>query len=508
MQCSRHNLTPCSSLLPRACHFTLSMCDTNAVSYTSWQALSSRSLPLLLLIRCLQVIHSLLLSFRGLGTSLISSGTLRKRTVQRKPSMPPICLPSITPRGLSQRRKSTSAANGLVLWWATLRKWTVQLKSSMPPIRLLSITLRGSSKRRKSTSVANCFAFWWAYSLAPRAPTGRHKSTSAAHLLESWCSTGGWTEKHKSPMPLLCWSSLGHTRALRKATGRRKSTSAANLLQPQRPQEALTERHKTLMPPICWAVLGQSLTPRGLTGRHKSTSVANLLRPWCPQVVPTERLKSSTLPICWLLSGLLLPLRSATVKQKSLKAADLLQSRWASAPITVRRKSRRAARLLGAPGHLIFLDGYSASDLRSRMGRQSHCAWSGWPSEKMPHRRAVLHAGRRRGTNDFISGTGFLEKLARNHRTFSLVESSPSFNFAQLLSCKPTYMCRTISSALLQSRTAHIPNAGQRFLVVAEAENELHTYTFISSSLVALSQYLESRDDRGWPCIYDCISHS
>ena len=310
--------------------------------------------PLLLLTRGLQVVDLLHSFAHGLGTSLISSGTLRKRTVQRKPSMLPICLPSITPRRLSEQRKSTGAAHRLVIWWATLRKRTVQRKPSMLPICLPSITLRGSSERRKSTSAANRFAFWWACSLTPKAPTGRHKSTSAANLLEPWCSPGGQTEKHKSSMPLHCWSSLGHMRALRKATGRRKSTSAANLLQPQRPQEALTERHKTSKPPICWALLGQGLTPRGLTGRHKSTSVANLLEPWCPQVVPTERHQPSTPPICWLLPGLSIPLRWATVKQKSLKAADLLQSRWSPAPLMVRRKSRRAAKLSVGTGAFCF----------------------------------------------------------------------------------------------------------------------------------------------------------
>lgn len=311
--------------------------------------------------------------------------------------MPPICLHSITPRGPSEQRKSTSAANRSVIWWATLRKWTVQRKPSMPPICPLSITLRGSSERRKSTSAAYRFALWWAYSLTPIAPTGRHKSTSAAYLLEPWCSPGGQTEKHKSSMPLLRWSSLGHKRALRKATGRRKSTSAANLLQPQRPQDTLTEKHKTSMPLICWGILGQILTPRDLMGQRKSTSVANLLEPWCPQVVPMERHKPSMPPICWSLSGLITPLRSATVKQKSVKAADLLQSRWSPAPLTVRCKSRRAAKLSVDAGALCLFLGYSASDVRSRMGRQSHCAWSGWPSDKMPHRRAVLYAGRRRG---------------------------------------------------------------------------------------------------------------
>ncbi len=82
--------------------------------------------------------------------------------------------------------------------------------------------------------------------------------------------------------------------------------------------------------------------------------------------------------------------------QKSVKAADLLPSRWSPASPTVRRKSRRAAKLSVSAGAFCFF-GYGASDVRSRMGRQSHCAWSGWPSEKMPHRHAVLYAGGRRG---------------------------------------------------------------------------------------------------------------
>ena len=418
--------------------------DTKTIKQTWRHVASSLYLSLFLLTRFPQAIHPLHLPTHGLGTSLISSGTLRKRTVTRKFSMPRICLPSITSRRLSERRKSTSAAYRSVIWWATLRKWTVQRKPSMPPICLLSITPWGLSERRKSTSAAYRFALWWAYSLTPRAPTGRRKSTSAAYLLEPWCSPGRqtekhksskpllcwsslghtrtlrkatgrrkstsaayllepWcspgrqTEKHKSSKPLLCWSSLGHTRTLRKATGRRKSTSAAYLLQPRRSQEALTVRHKTSMPPICWGFLGQKLMPTGLTGRRKSTSVANLLERWCPQVVLTERHKSSMPPICWCLSGLSIPLRSATVKQKSLRAADLLQSRWSLAPP---RCGISPVGLLNCGwmlGLFAFIYGYGASDVRSRMGRQSHCAWSGWPSEKMPHRRAVLYARRRRG---------------------------------------------------------------------------------------------------------------
>ena len=222
-------------------------------------------------------------------------------------------------------------------------------------------------------------------------------------------------------------------RTLRRATGRRKSTSAANLLQPQRPQEASTVRHKTSMLPICWALLGQRLTPRCLTGRHKSTSVANLLEPWCPQVVPTERRKPSMPPICWSLSGLLLSLRLATVKQKSLKAADLLRSRWSSVPsLMVRRKSRRAAKLSVGAEAFCFFYGYGASDVRSRMGRQSHCAWSGRPSDKMPHRRAVLYAGRWRGTKiHFLKGT----PPCYSSKT---VSTPPVLLHHLLLSCRPT----------------------------------------------------------------------
>ena len=70
------------------------------------------------------------------------------------------------------------------------------------------------------------------------------------------------------------------------------------------------------------------------------------------------------------------------MKQKSVEAADLLQSRWTSGPLTVRRKSRRAAQLLvGAGAFSFFFFGHGTSDVRSRTGRQSHFAWSGWPSE-------------------------------------------------------------------------------------------------------------------------------
>ena len=300
-----------------------------------------------------QVISLTFLFARGLGMSLISSGTLRKRTVQRKPSMPPICL--------------------------------------------LSITSGRWSERRKSTSAANRSPFWWACSLTPRAPTGQHKSTSAAYLLEPWCSPGGQTEKHKSSMPLLCWSSLGHMRTLGRATGQRKSASAANLLRPQRPQESLTVKHKTSMPPICRAFLGQQETPRALTERRKSTSVASPLRPWCPQVVPTERHKPSTPPICWIPPGLSTPPRRATVKTKSINAADLLQSRWSSAPATVRRKSRRAAKLsVGAEG-LCF--SFWVRCERSKIPYGSSIAprlvrVAKW---KKPHRCAVLYVSQRRG---------------------------------------------------------------------------------------------------------------
>lgn len=42
------------------------------------------------------------------------------------------------------------------------------------------------------------------------------------------------------------------------------------------------------------------------------------------------------------------------VKQKSVEAADLLQSRWTSGPLTVRRRSRRAAQLLVGAGAFSF----------------------------------------------------------------------------------------------------------------------------------------------------------
>ena len=117
-------------------------------------------------------------------------------------------------------------------------------------------------------------------------------------------------------------------------------------------------------------------------------------------------------PICWSLSGHAMLLRSATVKTKSIKAADLLQSWWPPGLSTMRHKSRRAAKLSMDTGAFCFsfLFGYGASDVRSRMGCQSHCAWSGWPSGKMPHRCASLYAGQRRGITIFISRAGFLEK--------------------------------------------------------------------------------------------------
>ena len=200
-------------------------------------------------------------------------------------------------------------------------------------------------------------------------------------------------------MLLLCWSCLGHTRPLGNATGRRESTSAANLSQSQRLQEILTGRHRTSMPPTCWTLLGQCLMPRASTERRKSTSVAHLLETWCPQGVPTERHKPSMPPIRRLLPGLLLPLGSATVKQKSVKAADLLRSRWSPAPLTVRCKSRRAAQLLVGAGAFSFsFVGYGASDVRPRWAVNRTALGPGGQVNKMPHRRVVLYAGRRRGT--------------------------------------------------------------------------------------------------------------
>ena len=387
-----------------------------------------------------QVISLTFLLAHGLWTSLISSGTLRKRTVQRKPSMLPICLPSITLRGLSDRRKSTSAAYCLVIWWATLRKWTVQRKPSMPPICPLSITPGRWSERHKSTSAANRSPFWWAYSLTPRAPTGQHKSTSAAYLLEPRCSPGGQTEKHKSSMPLLCWSSLGHMRTLGRATGQRKSASAANLLQPQRPQEDLTVKRKTSMPPIRRAFLGQRETSGALTERPKSTSVASPLRSWCPQVVPTERHKPSTPPICWLLPGLSTPPRRATVKTKSINAADLLQSRWSSAPATVRRKSRRAAKLSVGAEPLCFCswvrcerskipDGSSIAPRLVRVAK--------W---KKPHRCAVLYVGQRRG----LRSSSLAVNACRQAHKFQAIYL---YSFSVVPSC--------VSSSSRSSRSTH-----------------------------------------------------
>ena len=159
------------------------------------------------------------------------------------------------------------------------------------------------------------------------------------------------------------------------------------------------------MPPICWGFLAQKLTPTGLTARRKSTSVANLSERWCPQVSLTERHKPSMPPICWLL-GLYMPPRSATVKHKSLKAADLFLSRG---PRLLRRCGLSPVGplncrwTLGLFAFSLGTYGYGACDVRSRMGCQSHCAWSGWPSEKMPHRRAVLYAGRRRGRKIMFS---------------------------------------------------------------------------------------------------------
>ena len=331
--------------------------------------------------------------------------------VQHKSSMPPICPPSITPRGLSEQHKSTSAANRFVFWWATLRELTVQHKSSMPLICLLSITCRGWSERHKSTSAANRATFWWACPSRPRNLTGRHKSTSAANLLEPWSSPSEQTEKHKSSTPLLCWFSLGHMRTMGGVAARRKSPSAANLLQPYRPKEALTVKRKTSMPLICRGFFGQRQTPRALTGRHKSTSVANLLGPWCSQVGSTERHKPSMPPIRWSPPGLLISLRSATVKRKSVKAADPLQSRWSPAPLTVRQKSPRAAKLsVGAGALCFYFFGYGASDVRSCTGCQSHCAWSGWPSEK----RCPIVLPRFMPADEGVSSTSSLKHSTRS----------------------------------------------------------------------------------------------
>ena len=275
----------------------------------------------------------------------------------------------------------------------------MQHKSSMPLICLLSITCGGWRERHKSPSAANRATLWWAYPLRPRTPTGWHKSTSAANLLEPWSSPSGQTERHKSSKPLLSWSSLGYTRTLGRAAGRCRSARAANLRQSQRPKEALTVMHKTPMWLICWGFFGQRHSLRDLTGRHKSTSVAYLSGPWCPQVGLTERHKPSMPPICWSPPGLFETLRSATVKWKSVKAADLLQSRWSPALPTVQRKSRGAAKRSVGAGVLSysflsfsgkFVFGYGASDVRPRTGCQSHRVWSGWPGGKMPHCRLAL----------------------------------------------------------------------------------------------------------------------
>ncbi len=214
--------------------------------------------------------------------------------MQRKPSMPPICPPSITPRAPGEQHKSTSAALRLAIWWATLRKWTVQHKSSTPPICPLSITVRGRSERHKSTSAANRSTFYWAYPLTPRAPTGRPKSTSAVNPLEPWCSPGRQTEKHKSSTPLLRWSRLGHTRTLGGATAWHKSTSAAKLLRPWCSPGRQTEKHKSSTPLLRWSRLGHTRTLGGATPRHKSTSAAKLLRPQRPQEAMTVTCKSTS----------------------------------------------------------------------------------------------------------------------------------------------------------------------------------------------------------------------
>ena len=222
----------------------------------------------------------------------------------------------------------------------------------MPAICLRSITLKGWSERQKSTSAANHSTYQWAFSLAPGASTGRHRSTSAANLLGPCFLPGGLTGKHKSSIPLLCWSGLGRTRTLGVASGRRKSTSVAQLSRPQLSQEALTVRHKPSMPPICWALFNPHLMLRGLTRRHKSTTVAKLLKSWCPQIVPTEKPRPSMPPICWLLCELSLLLRWATLKPKATRAADLLQA-WRSPGLsTMQRKFRRANKLLMSVGAL------------------------------------------------------------------------------------------------------------------------------------------------------------
>ena len=197
-------------------------------------------------------------------------------------------------------------------------------------------------------------------------------------------------------MPLLCWSSLGHMRTLGRATDHHKSASAANLLRPQRPQGSLTVKHKTSLPPICHAFLGQRKTPRALTERRKSMSIASLLIPWCPQVVPTERHKPSTPPICWPLPGLSTPPRRATVKIKSINAADLLQSRWSSAPATVRQKSRRAAKLSVGAEALCFCSWVQCERSEIPYGSSIAPRLVRVAKWKKPHRCAGLYVGQRR----------------------------------------------------------------------------------------------------------------
>ena len=189
----------------------------------------------------------------------------------------------------------------------------------------------------------------------PRASTGRHESTSAAHLLRPCCPPCGQTGKHKSSMPLLCWLGLGRTRTIGFSTERLKSTSAAQLLRLQRIQDALTVRHKSSMSPICWALLGQRLMLRGLTEWRKSTSVAKFIELRCPQVIATERHKPSMPPAYWLLSSFSSQLKSATVRLKSIKAADLLQPWGSPGSSTMQRKSHRAAELLIGVRALCFL---------------------------------------------------------------------------------------------------------------------------------------------------------
>ena len=156
-------------------------------------------------------------------------------------------------------------------------------------------------------------------------------------------------------------------------------------------------KRKTWTPPIYHAFLGQREIPTALTERHKSTSVASLLRPRRPQVVPTQRRKPSTPPIRWLLPTLPTPLTRAMVKTKSINATDLLQSRWCSAPATVRRKPRRAAKLsVGAEALCYSLwvryersKIPNGSSIAPRLVRVAK-----W---RKPHHCAVVYVSQRRG---------------------------------------------------------------------------------------------------------------